>query len=82
MSRLMAALFLTGTLTLATGNYGDDPVILEHDPDQRAACVQQLLAHHHEPSTFASIIGTLNYTDSQYGGPCAALDHLLTHGWY
>ena len=82
MTRLMIAMFLTGTITLSLGNYDDDPVVLEHDPDERAACVQQLLAHDGEPHTFASIVGTLNYTDKQYGGPCAALTHLELHGWY
>ena len=82
MTKLMIAMFLTGTITLASGDYTDDPVVLEHDPDARAVCVGQLLAHPGEPMTFASIVGTLNYTDRHYGGPCAALDHLDLHGWY
>ena len=82
MTKLMIAMFLTGTITLASGNYTDGPVVLEHDPDARAVCVGQLLDHQNEPHTFASIIGTLNYTDQQYGGPCAALTHYELHGWY
>ena len=82
MTKLMIAMFLTGTITLASGNYTDDAVVLEHDPDARAACVAQLLANHNEQMTFASIVGTLNYTDQQYGGPCAALTHYELHGWY
>jgi len=78
----MAALFLTGTITLALGNYDDGPVVLEHDPDQRAVCVGQLLDLDQEPHTFGTIVGTLNYTDRYYGGPCAALEHRLAQGWY
>lgn len=82
MNRIMTALFLTGTLTLALGNYDDRPVVLEHDPDSRAVCVGQLLDRTDEPHTFANIIGTFNYADQQYGGPCAALTHYEIHGWY
>lgn len=82
MSKLMAALFLTGTISLSLGNFDDSPVVLEHDPDARAVCVGQLLDHDGMDHTFASIIGTLNYTDRHYGGPCAALEHLDLHGWY
>lgn len=82
MKLLMAGLFLTGTITLALGNYDDGPVVLEHDPDRRAVCVGQLLDLDREPHTFGTIVGTLNYTDRHYGGPCAALEHKLQQGWY
>lgn len=82
MTKLMTVLFLTGTLTLGLGNYDNSPVLIEHDPDLRADCVHQLLILDHEPLTYATIVGTLNYTDKQYGGPCAALEHRHDHGWY
>lgn len=73
----------SAALTLAFAPYSDPhPVILEHDPDERAVCVGQLLALDREPVTFEYVVGTLNYTDDRYGGPCAALDHRLEHGWY
>lgn len=54
----------------------------EHDPDLRADCVMQLLTLDQEPLNTGMIVGTLNYTDKQYGGPCAALDHRIQNGWY
>jgi len=82
MNRIMAALFLTGTLTLSLGNYDNSQVVLEHDPIQREACLYQLLTAEQQPLTAGTIIGTLNYVDRQYGGPCAAHDHYLERGWY
>lgn len=70
-------------LTLALAPYSSEqPVRLESDPDQRAACIGQLLALDQEPVTAGYVVGTLNYTDRYYGGPCAALEHRLEHGWY
>ena len=54
----------------------------EHDPDTRAVCVTQLLTIDGDPLEAGYVIGTLNYTDRYYGGPCAALEHYMEHGWY
>lgn len=84
MNKLMAALFLTGAITLSLGNVNDDPslVVLEHDIEQRDHCLYQLLDATDEPLIAGIIIGTINYVDRHYGGPCAAWDHYREHGWY
>lgn len=57
---------------------------LETDPDERARCVGILLVAEGSRTVPEAgiVIGTLNYTDKHYGGPCAALEHYLEHGWY
>lgn len=84
MTRIAAALVALGAAAaLAFAPYHpDDPVVLEHDPAQRDTCLYQLLTAEHQPLTAGTIIGTLNYVDRHYGGPCAALDHYTEHGWY
>lgn len=81
MKALMAALVLTGIIGLGLDRSHVENRI-ETDPDLRADCVMQLLNLEQEPFTAGYIIGTLNYTDRHYGGPCAALEHYRTHGWY
>lgn len=81
MKTIMLGLFATGVIGLAIQPSPADHRI-ETDPDQRAVCVGQLLALEQEPVTMEYVVGTLNYTDLEYGGPCAALEHRLEHGWY
>lgn len=69
-------------VTLALTPAQPDVIVLEHDPDLRAICVGQLLNHDQHQITMDNVIGTLNYTDRYYGGPCAALDHYNLEGWY
>jgi len=82
MKLVMTAMFTVSVLTLALM----DPTVhqgqIDTDPDQRAACLQQLLDHDQHATTTGTVIGTLNYTDRWYGGPCQALDHLRLKGWY
>lgn len=82
MRLLMTLLAISAIITL----WATDPTIrqnrTEHDPDLRDACLHQLLTIDQEPLTAGTIVGTLNYVDRQYGGPCAALDHRLENGWY
>jgi len=74
---------VTAALTLAFAPYDPDaPIVLEHDVKARDVCLAQLLAFDDAPYTAGTIIGTLNYVDRQYGGPCAAVDHYLEHRWY
>lgn len=84
MKTVTALLIAIGAaLTLAFAPYSSvGPVVLESDPDERAVCVGQLLALDGEPITAGYVVGTLNYTDRYYGGPCAALEHRLARGWY
>jgi len=84
MTRIAAVLIaIAAAAALAFAPYDPaDPVVLEHDPDQRDICLYQLLTAEQQPFTAATIIGTLNYVDRQYGGPCGAYDHYLDHGWY
>ena len=81
MKLTMATLALLSMFMLATEPTPADRRT-EHDPDLRADCVMQLLILDQEPMNAGMIIGTLNYTDKQYGGPCAALEHRRIHGWY
>jgi len=77
------AIALAAAATLAFAPYSSvGTVRLEHDPDKRAVCVGQLLALDGEAVTAGMVVGTLNYTDRYYGGPCAALEHRLERGWY
>jgi len=82
MKLLMTAMLTIGVLGLALM----DPTIhqgtIETDQDRRALCLEQLLDHDQQDTTTGTVIGTLNYTDRWYGGPCSALDHLRTSGWY
>jgi hypothetical protein len=80
---IAAAIALAAAASLAMTKHTPAMTRQEHDPDQRAVCVWQLLSHDGETTFDAGmVIGTLNYTDKRYGGPCAALEHLLVHKWY
>jgi len=84
VTRIAAAIIaIAAAAALALAPYDPtDPVVLEHDPAQRDTCLYQLLTAEQQPLTAGTIIGTLNYVDRQYGGPCAAYDHYRDRGWY
>ena len=53
---------------------------LEHDPDKRDRCAEQLAHRTGTPLTFVDIVAMLDAADHHHGGPCAALAHLEEHG--
>lgn len=82
------ALAIAGAASLAFAPTVPDQgtmIRLEHDPDQRADCLLDLLrdeGHYNTLPSWDYMNAVLNYTDRHYGGPCAAARHLAQHGYY